>query len=727
MSTAMMELQNKQQAVELIKEKLTPEYLASATRAILEQDRDEVDNIVRAHHELYDQTNWSAEPAAFTIGYQTLKERIGTLKDEALKTINDQLGKLEIKEAAAKASQGAPSGKDSEVKGKASDAPKNGSGGGAEQGGAEQGGTERGEQKESLPNPPENPPETPSNGEQKAESPATKDFDIAVAKILNQFEELKADIKKIREEAVLKESLANQKIQGLETKLTRQIREAEPGTTTRDEGEFQIPKKTPVAETYKEKIARLLKELKDIIGKATKTKGDLTFKSLITTDKDTLIERKRKVGDAITQFHLKVALLEVMGLSSEEKAELSKYKEEGSGLGQFFETTFSDAIDVKDELEKCNQATPSTSNEDPQQVGSPTVEVDFFDNPQPDPQPVPPPKPPRRPAVPDNESSNAVTLPLRLETINLPFFNGELTEWSSFKDLFVYLIHQNNQLSDIVKFHQLRSKLRGPALDTIRGYQITGINYLAAWSDLTKRYDRTDNLVQEYIRKFLEVPAILHKPNLYRIRAIIDATNQMIRALPNLGADVHHWDPFICLIVTSKLDEETRTEWRQFIGRRTNTTIGELIEFLETQAIDHQPSQGDRLSQMLRGQGNQRNPKRNVFAINNGPSAPPKQKRKCVICKGDHFPWQCPKLRKECAKVRAELIRSVGACVKCLLKHEVGACNKSNCPYCGEEHNSMLCTKKERDQDKGKRSSQGRKIEKPAINRNSSGDWDDTN
>lgn len=255
-----------------------------------------------------------------------------------------------------------------------------------------------------------------------------------------------------------------------------------------------------------------------------------------------------------------------------------------------------------------------------------------------------------------------------------------------------------------MKFHQLKSKLKGQALDTIRGYQMMGNNYAAAWDDLKRRYDRTDNLIQEYIRKFLEVPAIMNKANLPRLRAIVDATNQMTRALPNLGADVHHWDPFICLIITSKLDEETRTEWKQHIGRRMNATIGELIEFLETRAIDYQPSEGDRLSQMLRGNPNQRNlnqrnpnPRRNIFVVNErgAQTEKPKGKKTCIVCQGDHFPWTCEALKNECAKVRTAMIKSFGGCFKCLLKHKIGQCNKGNCPYCGGKHNLMLCYKKE--------------------------------
>lgn len=124
---------------------------------------------------------------------------------------------------------------------------------------------------------------------------------------------------------------------------------------------------------------------------------------------------------------------------------------------------------------------------------------------------VPPPKSPRKrdddnwtnPIIPDV----SVTAPLRLEAINLPIFNGDLTEWATFSNLFTYLINNNSRLSDIVKFYQLR----GPALDTIRRYQITATNYQAAWIDLQRRYDRTDNLIQEYIRRFLETPDIINR------------------------------------------------------------------------------------------------------------------------------------------------------------------------------------------------------------------------
>lgn len=58
---------------------------------------------------------------------------------------------------------------------------------------------------------------------------------------------------------------------------------------------------------------------------------------------------------------------------------------------------------------------------------------------------------------------------LKLDTIELPQFDGDLTEWDSFKDNFNVLVHENSNFSSILKFHQLRTHLKGAAYDTIRG------------------------------------------------------------------------------------------------------------------------------------------------------------------------------------------------------------------------------------------------------------------
>lgn len=309
--------------------------------------------------------------------------------------------------------------------------------------------------------------------------------------------------------------------------------------------------------------------------------------------------------------------------------------------------------------------------------------------------------------APRTTSSNSV-VQLKLDTVSLPYFNGDLTEWSSFRDFYEYLVHKNKNLSDTLKFHQLRTHLRGTAFETIKGYQLIGSNYSAAWEDLKKRYDRKDDLIQEYIRRFLEVPAIFRRPTFNGLRAIVDGTNQMLRALPSLNVEVDNWDPFVNLIIITKLDEETRQEWKQKVGRNTSSTVRQLLDFLETRAVELQPTQGDRLSQLLKNDAIRRQPKK-IFQITGKKKE--NSKLECPVCGGPHRIWNCEKIRSECAKVRTEMIRDLKMCFKCLAKHQFGDCNATDCPYCKGPHNILLCYKKENDEQKLKREKTNRNFQ----------------
>lgn len=178
---------------------------------------------------------------------------------------------------------------------------------------------------------------------------------------------------------------------------------------------------------------------------------------------------------------------------------------------------------------------------------------------------------------------------LKLDTVQLPDFSGDLTNWEAFRDMFEYLVDKSTKLSDIVKFHQLRSHLKGQAFDTIRGYQLTGANYKSAWSDVKRRYDRKEEIIDEYIRKFLEMSAI-SKANSTNLSHLVDTTNQMLRALPNLGVNVSTWDPFLHVILESKLDNKTQMDWKQKRGPHQKPNIVEFVDWLEIRAIELQPS-----------------------------------------------------------------------------------------------------------------------------------------
>lgn len=291
--------------------------------------------------------------------------------------------------------------------------------------------------------------------------------------------------------------------------------------------------------------------------------------------------------------------------------------------------------------------------------------------------------------------SDLPIIQLKLDRLTLPTFGGDLVEWTSFRDQFKDMVHDNDNLSNIVKFHQLRSHLKDAALDTVSGYKFSAQNYEAAWQDSNHRYNRTDNIIEEYIRKFMELPVLSAHPSGKLYTAMINATNQMLRALPNWGIVVQSWDPWIKFMIVTKLDDATRREWRQKIGREQQVPLAKLLDFLEVRATNAQPTQGDRLRQMFTGHSDKRSRDKGK-GIHHASFA------KCPNCSEEHPLYKCSKLLALKAKDRTEVIKKLKLCFKCLSQHERDQCKKGGCPECNGPHNRVLCYKYEKDRQQTK-------------------------
>lgn len=92
-----------------------------------------------------------------------------------------------------------------------------------------------------------------------------------------------------------------------------------------------------------------------------------------------------------------------------------------------------------------------------------------------------------RPAINDNPDQNIGVINdgrrrnnddhVRLPKIDLPTFSGAYEEWHPFFDIFNSLIHLNESLNDIQRFHYLKPSLKGDAAETIASLEISNINY----------------------------------------------------------------------------------------------------------------------------------------------------------------------------------------------------------------------------------------------------------
>lgn len=274
------------------------------------------------------------------------------------------------------------------------------------------------------------------------------------------------------------------------------------------------------------------------------------------------------------------------------------------------------------------------------------------------------------------------------------------------------LVHTNPRYTSITKFIQLRNHLKGMALEAINGFKLSASNYDAAWYVLTRRYDKPDRIIDEYLKKLDNLTALTN-PTAHSLISMVNCTNQILRVLPILGINVTTWDTIIKYKLTSKLDRQTHKKWLDQVKLRQNVPLQELIEFLEVEASENLPFAIQRppSRQDTRRDRRQRFQGASVLTTVTAPPPPKSNSRtggerqapskyKCQQCRGPHPLYLCSTFQKLPVKGRIGKVRGFKLCIRCLRSHETPAeCTFGKCPVCTGEHNKLLCYTKER-QDK---------------------------
>lgn len=88
-----------------------------------------------------------------------------------------------------------------------------------------------------------------------------------------------------------------------------------------------------------------------------------------------------------------------------------------------------------------------------------------------------------------------------LPKIDLPKFDGNLLNWCSFRDTFVSLIHRNQNIGNLERFHYLLTCVFGPALAIVKSLPLYAVNFDIAWEALTERYGNQRLLATAYLKK----------------------------------------------------------------------------------------------------------------------------------------------------------------------------------------------------------------------------------
>lgn len=287
--------------------------------------------------------------------------------------------------------------------------------------------------------------------------------------------------------------------------------------------------------------------------------------------------------------------------------------------------------------------------------------------------------------------STVQDIQVKLPTINLPSFGGSYAEWTPFYDTFQALIDSNHRLSEIQKYHYLKSCLKDSASRIVECLPVSASSYAVAWTTLQTRFNNKRLIAQEHINAIIHVPQV-EKNAHTSLRRFSDTVQVNIESLRKLQVDTDNWGPILISILTEKLDFFTKKDWQSAL----TTELPKLDEFLTFL---------DKRCQLLES----------LQSENKGTTAPKpafkqaasksnyhtfKQQattyathvvNSCNLCEEQHPLHACEKFLKFAVQERTDFIKSKRLCFNCFKSnHRNIHCKSSTCRKCGRKHNTLL-------------------------------------
>ncbi|KAJ3662007.1 hypothetical protein Zmor_006375 [Zophobas morio] len=286
---------------------------------------------------------------------------------------------------------------------------------------------------------------------------------------------------------------------------------------------------------------------------------------------------------------------------------------------------------------------------------------------------------------------------VNLKPLPLPTFDGKHSEWFSFFDLFKSLVHNDGNISNIRKFHYLRSCLKDEALRSIESLAVRNENYSKAIETLQKRFENERLIVQEHITNILNIPSLL-KSSHKELREIIDTVSNNVAALQVLNLPVDQWDAILVQIVFEKLDYASKKEWQSTLDKAVPTFLQfseflekrcEILEAMDKLKTNNLPSNKPKSIISSPKQLNIRPQNIIQKRFNNSNVV---SKFNCLLCKNSHALYQCNEFLSKSVIDRNIISQNLKLCANCLRNnHKTEDCKSTfSCKECNQRHHTLL-------------------------------------
>ncbi|XP_068235740.1 uncharacterized protein [Palaemon carinicauda] len=303
----------------------------------------------------------------------------------------------------------------------------------------------------------------------------------------------------------------------------------------------------------------------------------------------------------------------------------------------------------------------------------------------------------------DDRGSSASTASIhaRLPKLELPRFDGEITQWQSFWDQFSSHI-DNTELPVISKLTYLLSLLDGPAKDVVQGVPHTSASYRTVVDLLKERFGKSVCIIHAHVQALLslQVPVNQGKSYTKQLWRLRDEVIKRTRSLDALGVTGNQCEVLLTPIIVSRLPMELRLQWsRECSGHESDLEwllewLKREIEVLERSEMYRKniPASGPHGRNEERKNINSKDGRDNLYTTPALHAVSQSEGSNCVFCtKLNHKSERCHKFLALDGQQRYDKIRELGVCFKCLNKGHISKNCKVRCTKCQGGHNVVMC------------------------------------
>lgn len=276
---------------------------------------------------------------------------------------------------------------------------------------------------------------------------------------------------------------------------------------------------------------------------------------------------------------------------------------------------------------------------------------------------------------------------LKLPESKLPTFDGSYENFIEFRNNFMSMIGNRNDISRVQKLQYLKTALKGEASHKIANILITDENYERAWSVIMRAYYDERLIKSKHLSLLLKIPKQQHD-SAEGLQRLADETQQHVESLKSLGVVI--CDEILIQNIENKLCKSTADKWEETLKRGMFPKLDEMYEFLYKTAArlkkrnEAEHSASNNKPKLLHNSNNKNlnSNKKQTFLTSVGGN--------CPACKEKHLLFRCKLFKQMTIPKRRELVNQASLCVRCLRKHETEDCKIKKCLVCDRSENLLL-------------------------------------